>query len=85
MLRTERRRGTPTPPYIREGVRELVDRCGVNLARKKLTLSREALLALAAGLPVLAGTVALARERLAAMPHILAIGRYRAKAPEAEK
>jgi hypothetical protein len=45
-----------------------------------LGMSRDATIALAGGLPVNAGTVALARERLALLPNIAAIGRERAEA-----
>jgi hypothetical protein len=77
-------RGAPPPAEVREAARELVNRCGATRAATKLGMSRDAVLALAAGVAVQAGTVALARERLAALPHIAALGRERAQA-EADK
>lgn len=72
-----RRRGVLPPAEIRESCRELVERCGGHRAARKLGMSRDAVMALAGGLPVNAGTVALARERLEALPAIVALGRER--------
>jgi hypothetical protein len=77
-----RRRGSAPPAEIRESCRELVERCGGSRAAKRLGISRDALMALAGGLPVQAGTIALARERLAALPAIVALGHERASASE---
>ncbi|HMR10601.1 MAG TPA: hypothetical protein PKA88_32710 [Polyangiaceae bacterium] len=81
----KKRKGTPPPGEVREAVRELVERCGQTPAAKKLGLSRDAVVALTAGIPGLAGTLALARQGLAALPHIAAIGRERAQGLEANK
>ena len=53
-------------PEITNAFRELIASLGLNKTVKVLGMSRESVASIAAGAAVRAGTVALARERLAA-------------------
>jgi hypothetical protein len=64
MTKKQHRRGAPPPPEVRDAIRALLQKHGPTTLSRRLGMSRDALAALAGDLPVLAGTVALARERL---------------------
>lgn len=57
------RRATPSPT-LQERVRKLIDEIGVEQASRKIGLSRTTTVAIAAGLTVERGTIALAESRV---------------------
>lgn len=57
------RRGQVAPPDLRERAAALIAREGPTRAARQLGIRRESLISLAAGIPVLPGTIALFRER----------------------
>lgn len=63
-----RARGVTAPEELRAKVADLVTRFGPTRAGHRLGMHREQVVALVAGVPVLQGTIALARERLLLEP-----------------
>lgn len=61
----QRRRGQVAPGEVRGPIAALLADLGPRGAVRRMRMHREQLIAIAAGVPVLEGTIALARERLA--------------------
>jgi hypothetical protein len=57
-------RGIYPPDELRSQVAELLRKVGARALGRELRIHREQLISIAAGVPVLEGTVALVRERL---------------------
>jgi hypothetical protein len=60
-----RRRGVAVPLEVQQRIAELLKELGPRRAAEKLRVRREQLISVAAGVPVLAGTIALVQQRLA--------------------
>lgn len=60
----QRRRGVLPPADLRRRVGELIAAVGPRAAARRLKVHREQLISVAAGVPVLAGTVALIQQRI---------------------